>query len=92
MAQAHLHVSGFVQGVGYRAFVRSKARKMGLTGWVRNLSDGRVEAVIQGAEEDIKKLISMCKRGSFFAKPNDIVVHWEEIKEQFAEFKKRETV
>ena len=41
--QAHLFILGFVQGVGLRRFIRGKARKMGLTGWVTNLPDGRVE-------------------------------------------------
>lgn len=92
MEQVHLYISGFVQGVGYRNFVRSKARKMGLTGWVRNLSDGRVEAVVQGEKEIILKLINMCKRGSFFAKTTDIVADWEDVDEKYTEFKKRETV
>lgn len=92
MVQAHVYISGFVQGVGFRAYVRSKARKLGINGWVRNLSDGRVEGVFQGDRETIKKLISFCRRGSFFAKTTDIVVDWEEADEEFVEFKKRETV
>lgn len=92
MRQAHIYVSGFVQGVGFRAYVRSKAKKMGLTGWVRNLSDGRVEAIIQGEKEAIDSVLNHTKRGSFFSKVQNVVIDWEEISEQFSEFKKLPTV
>jgi len=92
MKQAHVYVSGFVQGVGFRAYVRSKARKMKVNGWVRNLVDGRVEAVLQGSDKDIKKVLFYCNRGPFFANVSNIVVDWEEQVEAFEDFKKRETV
>jgi acylphosphatase len=91
MKQAHLYISGFVQGVGFRAYVRSKAKKIGVTGWVRNLSDDRVEAILQGEKEKIEKVISFCRRGPFFANVKSIVVDWEEQTELFQEFSKRET-
>lgn len=72
--------------------MRSKAKKLGLTGWVRNLKDGRVEAVVQGETEVIEKLISHCNKGPFFSKPTNIVVDWEEQEEQYNEFEKRETL
>lgn len=92
MKQAHVYISGFVQGVGFRAYVRSKARKIGVNGWVRNLTDGRVEGLFQAEPDKIKKLLSFCNRGPFFAKVNDIVVDWEEEGEKFEGFIKRETV
>lgn len=92
MLQAHVYVAGFVQGVGFRAYVRSKARKIGVTGWVRNLSDGRVEAILQGDKKKIHQVLRFCNRGPFFARVNDVVVDWEEQTEEFLEFKKRETV
>lgn len=92
MKQAHVYISGFVQGVGFRAYVRSKARKIGVVGWVRNLSDDRVEGVFQGDEEKVKKLITFCRRGPFFAQVTDVVVDWEEAKESFTEFTKRPTL
>ena len=91
MLQAHVYISGFVQGVGFRAYVRSKARKLGINGWTRNLKDERVEAVFQGEEEAINKLLKFCNRGPFFANVTDVVVDWEETEEAFSEFKKRET-
>lgn len=92
MKQAHVYVSGFVQGVGFRAYIRSKARKLGVTGWVRNLTDGRVEAVLQGDYKAINRVIFYCNRGPFFSSVTDVVVDWEEENEHFNEFLKRETV
>ena len=59
----HVVVEGKVQGVGYRAFVAREAKARGLTGWVRNRSDGSVEAVFSGREEDIQSMIAACHRG-----------------------------
>ena len=56
-------VSGRVQGVGFRYFVAGEARALGLTGFVRNLPDGRVEAVATGAPERIEALAAACRRG-----------------------------
>lgn len=86
MKQVHLWISGFVQGVGYRANTRHHARKLGLTGWVKNLQDGRVEALVQGPEEKLIQLIRLCEKGSYFSQVKNIVVEWEEITEKFDEF------
>jgi acylphosphatase len=59
----HVIVEGRVQGVGYRAFVEREARARGLKGWVRNRSDGSVEAVFSGEEEDVQSMIVACHRG-----------------------------
>ncbi len=59
----HVIVEGRVQGVGYRAFVEREAKARGLTGWVRNRSDGTVEAVFSGGEEDLQSMIVACHRG-----------------------------
>jgi acylphosphatase len=74
---AHVFVSGFVQGVGYRRFVRHHAVKLGLTGWVKNLSDNRVEAVFVGSKEQIEKMIEICKNGSFLSEVKNVMVDWE---------------
>ena len=58
---AHVFISGFVQGVGFRQFVKRSAIKLGLTGWVKNLSDNRVEAVFAGTKEQIEKTIEFYK-------------------------------
>lgn len=61
--RVHIHVSGRVQGVFYRSNTRRRALELGLTGWVRNLPDGRVEAIVEGEEEQVEKLIQWCRRG-----------------------------
>lgn len=94
MKQAHVYISGFVQGVGYRQFVKRNARKFDIVGWVRNLPDGRVETIIQGAhsassgqaKENIDQLIGLCKKGPFFAEVEDVQVVWEESTEEYKDF------
>jgi acylphosphatase len=73
----HLYISGRVQGVGYRYATYSNARKLGLIGWVRNLTDGRVEVLLEGSEEQQEKMITWCYQGSAFAN----VTHIEIIRE-----------
>lgn len=83
--QAHIYILGFVQGVGLRRFIRGKARKLGLKGYVTNLPDGRVEAVISGEQELIVELIKIIEKGSFFADVKSIQIEWEKEKE-FSDF------
>ncbi len=86
MKQAHVFISGVVQGVGYRYFVRNNARKLGLTGWVRNTEDGGVEAAFQGDEKTIEQMIARCREGPFLSVVKQIGFEWEEGNERFAEF------
>lgn len=81
MQQAHVFISGTVQGVGYRYFVRSNARKLGLTGWVRNTEDSGVEVVLQGDKKKIEEMISICKKGPFLSEVKHIGFEWEEGEE-----------
>ena len=60
----HVIVEGRVQGVGFRAFIDREAKVRGLSGWVRNRSDGSVEAVFCGEEEDVQSMIVACHRDS----------------------------
>ncbi len=87
MKQAHVIVSGYVQGVWYRKFVKTNAQKLGLTGWVRNIPENRVEGLIQGPQNAIKKLIELCGEGPQFAEVKDIRVEWEEGELEFEDFK-----
>ena len=91
MKQVHLLISGFVQGVGYREFVNREARKLGLTGWVRNLSDNRVEVIAQGEQDSLKKLIKICEKGPFLADVQNVAIEWQEPSENFIEFEQRPT-
>lgn len=64
MILRHVFVTGRVQGVGFRLSLVREAKKCeGLQGFVRNLEDGRVEAVIQGEERDVLALVAWCKKG-----------------------------
>jgi len=63
MVRAHVLVSGRVQGVFFRSETQYEAEKIGVKGWVCNLPDGRVEAVFEGEEENVKKLITFCRQG-----------------------------
>lgn len=89
--RAHLLISGRVQGVFYRAFTKDVADSLGLKGWVRNLRDGRVEAVFEGDEDKISIAIERCKEGPPYAKVDNIEIRWEEPT-GFAEFEIRKTV
>ena len=59
----HVTVYGFVQGVGFRFAVERAARARGVAGWVRNRPDGTVEAVFEGAPDDVETLVELCRRG-----------------------------
>jgi len=65
-------IVGEVQGVGFRAFIRQKAKRLGLEGWVRNRSDGTVEALVLGAPELVDELIEACGKGPALAKIQEI--------------------
>lgn len=74
----HIYITGRVQGVGFRHFTRKNAEKLGVTGWVKNLPDGRVEAVFQGSENNIMELIDRCKEGPISSYVKNIAVEDEE--------------
>jgi len=67
-------ISGRVQGVWFRANTKEKAEELGLTGWVRNTKEGNVEAVFEGEEEVVKKMIDWCHHGPPLARVDKIVV------------------
>ncbi len=75
--RVHLWVRGYVQGVGYRAAVRQRGALLGLSGWVRNLPDGRVEIVAEGDEGALQQLIAWCNRGPEMAEVEAVEVRWE---------------
>src|SRR5690606_42016194 len=71
-------VSGHVQGVGYRAFVRQQARDLGVTGYAENLADGRVEVVAAGHRADLDLLLVRMGTGPAHAEVADVLVEWRE--------------
>jgi acylphosphatase len=76
-ARAHVFVSGFVQGVFFRHEVRRNATRHGVTGWVRNLRDGRVEAVFEGEKKAVEEMIEFCRQGPPSATVKNVEVCWE---------------
>jgi len=84
--RAHVIVSGSVQGVFFRSETRDEAKKRGVNGWVRNLPDGRVEAVFEGEEESVKELVDFCKRGPMGARVTAADVVWENYRGEFHDF------
>jgi acylphosphatase len=77
--RAHVYVSGKVQGVYFRATTRDEARTRDVDGWVRNLPDGRVEAVFEGPREDVEEMVAFCHEGSSTARVEDVEVTYEDL-------------
>jgi acylphosphatase len=87
--RAHMFVSGRVQGVFFRSETKHKAESRNVKGWIRNLPDGRVEAVFEGEEEAVKALIEFCKRGPSGARITNVDLRWENFTGEFDVFKVR---
>jgi acylphosphatase len=86
IVQAHVFIEGRVQGVFYRFWAKEEAEKLGLTGWVRNTEDGKVEAVFQGKKEKVEKMIEKCHKGSHLADVKNLDINWEELNNNFTNF------
>ncbi|MEW6440692.1 MAG: acylphosphatase [bacterium] len=80
-------VSGRVQGVFFRHHTREQAERIGITGWVRNLPDGRVEVVAEGTPEQLRLLEASCWEGPPYARVQDVLVREEPVREgEFSSF------
>jgi len=78
-----LYISGLVQGIFFRGFIKENAEKFNLKGFVRNLEDSRVEVFIEGNPDDVRKMIELCKKGPKHSEVKKV----EEKDEKFQEFK-----
>jgi len=87
MVRAHVYISGRVQGVFFRSETRNNAIRHNITGWVRNLSDGRVEALFEGEKKQLDAIIEFCKRGPPGAYVQKLDVTWEDCTGEFHEFR-----
>ena len=76
-ARAHMFISGRVQGVFFRSQTKNNADNYDVKGWVRNLPDGRLEAVFEGEKEAVQALIEFCKHGPSGARVTNIALTWE---------------
>ena len=86
MIRKHVYFEGKVQGVFFRANTREKAVKEGITGWVRNLRDGRVEAIFEGSKERVDEVIRWCKHDQPIARVTGVDVIEEEYSDEFDGF------
>jgi acylphosphatase len=75
--KAHVFFSGRVQGVFFRAFTEDVARGLGLSGWVRNVPDGRVEALFVGDKEKVMQAINKCQQGPPASQVDNVEVDWD---------------
>lgn len=82
----HLLIQGRVQGVGYRVSAQTAAQKIGLTGWVRNLSNGNVELIAEGEQLQLKQLLDWAWQGPRFSRVTDISVSEQPATHEFADF------
>ena len=87
--RARLWVSGFVQGVFYRHNMRLMADSLGVTGWVRNSFDGRVEAIAEGEEASVNRLIEWCRIGPPAAEVDDVQLERADYAGEFTGFQVR---
>ena len=87
MQRVHLFISGRVQGVGFRAFTQRNALQLQLAGWVRNLDDGRVEAVIAGPQDKVAGLLKLLERGPRGARVEKTEATEEVYQGEFETFK-----
>lgn len=87
--RAHVFVSGNVQGVFFRDSTRQKAEELGLTGWVKNTSDGRVEAVFEGPTDEVRQMVDWCENGPSQADVDDVEVEYGEAEGDSESFEVR---
>ncbi|HRR95296.1 MAG TPA: acylphosphatase [Candidatus Ratteibacteria bacterium] len=86
MKRYHLLIGGFVQGVGFRWYCQKIAKKLGLVGWVKNLSDGNVEILVEGEDSTIKEFLSQLKSGYLGRNISNIEIFEEKYCGEFNDF------
>ncbi|HTN87428.1 MULTISPECIES: acylphosphatase [unclassified Sorangium] len=87
LKQVQLFVRGRVQGVFFRASTQREAKRLGLTGWVKNRSDGSVEVLAEGEEDGLKELIAWANRGPSAARVERVDVRWRGFSGDFFDFR-----
>ncbi len=85
--QLHCYVRGRVQGVFFRASTQREARRLGLTGWVRNQPDGSVEFLAEGEEQELRQLFGWAQRGPSAARVERVDTRWRSYTGEFTEFR-----
>jgi acylphosphatase len=90
--RVHVLVEGIVQGVGFRYFVRHQAAQLAVTGWVRNLHDGRVEAIAEGERAILDQFITAIRKGPRGSQVDTTEITWSEAAGEFSGFEITQTV
>ena len=86
MKTIRIYITGMVQGVYFRQFVKDQADKIGVKGYVRNLEDGRVEVIIEGKDKEVEEMMKICRKGAPYSQVKELEI--EDIRTQdFKEFK-----
>lgn len=85
--RAHFFISGRVQGVCYRIYACEEARRLGITGWVRNLKDSRVEIMAEGEESVLDVFLNWCRKGPSHADVADVDVDYGDVSDEFGDFR-----
>jgi acylphosphatase len=88
-ARLYARIAGRVQGVGFRYYAERQARRLGLTGWVRNLPDGDVELVAEGEENALQQMLAWCNQGPPSAAVTQVQTDWATALGEFADFRVR---
>jgi len=86
MKRLHIIAHGRVQGVGYRASVFSRISKLAVTGYVKNLSDGTVEIVVEGSESSLGDVLSIAEEGSMYGSVSRLDVEYLPVEGGFTDF------
>jgi acylphosphatase len=84
--RVRVKIAGRVQGVYFRASALQQAQNLGLTGWVRNCSDGSVETIAEGPKVKLEELLAWCRRGPSGARVSHVDIHWETPEHAFHGF------
>ena len=86
MIALHISIYGRVQAVGFRNWIKKSAEKKGVFGWVRNASDGSLEAFIQGEDENLNDLLALCWEGPDLADVEDVLTQDSNVDESMHSF------
>ena len=89
MKRYHLYVNGIVQGVGFRWYTQRIGNRIGVSGWVKNLPDGRVEIVVEGEDEKVERFLRELKEGYLGRNISEIEKNEEVYKGEFIDFEIR---
>lgn len=87
MKEISVTVDGKVQGVGFRAYTKKQAKKLGLDGWVKNKPDGTVEVIAQGKKDELETFVEHLKSGPYFAEVENFKIDWhDKLQDQLNDF------